>query len=257
MTSNTHQNSKPLEEIYEFLDNNCTNASNIAEAKFISSIEGASAAIASHRTIASARLHADYRVASSKLMIKAELAATYLLANADMQAAKLDTSMLTGPKEDLKDALIEISKETSLILIETAREAVDAINRGAETAMKCLRQAGEKATRDIQKLAKKLAEQTKKSAAFAAKKLKLYRDRVHTSEEALLDGKIFSEIIIVAAKQASDQIQKTLAGMLAHITAVTDQACLIVHEAALAAEQGVLEARERALTRLKEVHPFH
>ena len=158
---------------------------------------------------------------------------------------------LTKPKEVVEAALLEIGKHTSLRLIATAKESVEKIQQDAEAAIKVLRETGAIAIREIQTLAANVTEQTKHDAELAAEKLKEYRKRAHTPDEAASDGEDLARIIIKAAEEASIQLQEAMTTTLANINAITDAACAAIHEAALAAEKKILDGHERASERLE------
>ena len=79
----------------------------------------------------------------------------------------------------------------------------------------------------------------------------------HTPDEATSEGEDLAEIVIKAAEQASILLKEAINVTLTKINAITDQACAAVHEAALAAEQTILDGQERALARLKETLQAH
>ena len=76
-------------------------------------------------------------------------------------------------------ALKEIGRNTTVRLIESAKESVEKIHQDAEDAIKVLRETSAIAIREIQTLATGVTEQTKRDAELAAEKLKEYRKRAH------------------------------------------------------------------------------
>jgi hypothetical protein len=257
VTSDYLKQPRSLEEIYALIDKNRVDAANAAQAKFHYDMEAAIAAIASIGAIAGARVQADSRVASARVLINAELAATRLLAEAEVQASKCANEALTKPKEVVQAALLEIGKNTTMQLILTAKESVGKIQRDAELAIKVLRETGAIAIQEIQALAANVTEQTMRAAELAAEKLKEYRKKAHTADEATSNGEDLAHIVIKAAKQASVQLKEAIKTTLAGINATTDAACAAVHEAALAAERKILDGQERASARLKETLQAH
>jgi len=149
-------------------------------------------------------------------------------------------------------ALIEIGKQTSLQLAMNAKESVAKIQQDAEAAITALRETGAVAIREVRAAAAYVAEQTKRDAELAAHKLNEYRKQVHTPADAASDGEDLAQIVIKAAEEGSVKLQETLQATLDNINAMTDAACLTVHEAALASEKRIEEGLERALARLQE-----
>jgi len=252
MTSDYFKHSLSLEEVYALIDKNRADAARAARAKFHNDVEGAMAAIVSIGTIAAARVQADSRVASAKVLINAELAATRLLAEAEVEASKCAEQSLTKPREMVEATLLDIGKNTSLLLVTTAQESVASIQRDAEAAIKVLRETGAIAMREVQAMAANVAEQTRRDAELAAEKLKEYRKHAHTSQEASAEGEGVAEIVIKAAEEASAKLRETLKATLENINAVTDAACLAVREAAFASEKKIEDGLERALERLQQ-----
>jgi len=252
MTNDNLKGSRSLDEIYALIDKSRSDAAKAARAKFHNDIEGAIATIAGIGAIASARVQADSRVASAKVLINAELVATRLLAEAELHASRCANEALSKPREVVESALLEIGKNTSLQLIAIAKDAVEKIQQDAATSIKVLQETGSIAIREVQTLAADVAEQTKRNAEQAAEKLKDYRRSARTAEETVSEGEDMARIILTAAQEASAVLQETIKRTLAEITNITDSACSAVHEAALAAEQKVLDGHERALKRLKE-----
>jgi len=246
-----------LEEIYALIDKNRGEAAKAAQVKFHNEMESAIAAIASIGSIAGARVLADSRVASANVLINAELAASRLLAEAEMQASKAAGEVLTKPREAVEAALLDIGKQTSLQLITGAKQSVEKIQQDAEAAIQTLRETGAIAIREIQSLATRVAEQTKRDAELAAAKLKEYRQSARSTDEAAAEGEDMAKIVVQAAQDASAHLQDAIKKTLAQITAVTDQACAMVREAALAAERKIQESLEKALTRLKDTIKAH
>ena len=113
------------------------------------------------------------------------------------------------------------------------------------------------AIREIQTLAADVTKQMKRDSELAAEKLKEYRKRAHAVDDAASQAEDVAKIVVKAAEEASLQLQATIKKTLENIKAITDQACSVVHEAALAAEKKVDEGRERALIRLKETMQAH
>jgi hypothetical protein len=249
--------SASLEEIYALIDKNRVDAARAAQAKFHNEMESAIAAIASIGSIAGARVLADSRVASANVLINAELAATRLLAEAEMQASRATNEILTKRREVVEAALLEIGRHTSLQLVTSAKQSVEKIQQDAEAAIKTLRETGSIAIRTIQNLATTVADQTRRDAEIAAEKLKEYRQTERTADEAESQGEDLAEIVIKAAEGASVHLQDTIKKTLAQLTAITDEACALVREAAVAAEKKIGESLEKALTRLKETLKAH
>jgi hypothetical protein len=252
LISNYLQQSRTLEEVYALIDKSRFDAAKAAQTRFHGDVEAAIASIASIGSIAGARVLADSRVASANVLINAELAATRLLAEAEMQASQCANQVLTKPPEVVEAALLEIGKSTTLRLVTTATALVEKIRQDAEAAIKVLRETGANAIREIHALAATVAEQTKRDAELAAEKLKEYRKSTHTMDEAANEGDDAAKIVVQAAEEASAKLQEAIKTTLAEINAVTDQACAVVREAALAAEKKIREGQERALIRLKE-----
>ena len=257
MTSDHGKQSPNLEEIYALIDKNRAGAARAAQAKFHNDVEAAIATIVSIGTIAGARVQADSRIASAKVLINAELAATRLLAEASVQASKWASQARIKPKDAVEAALMEIGKQTSLQLAMNAKESVERIQQDAEAAIKVLRETGAVAIREVRAAAASVAEQTKHDAELAAKKLKEYRKQVRTPADAASEGEDLAQIVMTAAEEASVKLQETLKATLDDINAVTDAACLAVHEAALASEKRIEEGLERALARLQETLKSH
>jgi hypothetical protein len=257
MTSDYLKRTRSLDEIYALIDTNRVDAANAAQAKFHNDMEAAIAAIASIGAIAGARVQADSRVASARVLINAELAATRLLAEAEVQASKCANEALTKPREVVQAALLEIGKNTTMQLILTATESVGKIQRDAELAIKVLRETGAIAIQEVQALAANVTEQTMRAAELAAEKLKEYRKKAHTADEATSDGEDLAHIVIKAAERASVQLKEAIKTTLAGINATTDAACAAVYEAAFAAEKKILDGQERASARLKEALQAH
>ena len=185
-------------------------------------------------------------------MINAELAATRLLAEAEVQASKWANQAMTQPKDVVEAALMEIGKQTSLRLIATAKESVEMIQQDAEAAIKVLKETGAIAIREVRTMAENVADQTRRDAELAAEKLKEYRKKVHIPADAAFEGEELALTVIAAAEEASVKLREALKATLANINALTDAACLAVHEAALASEKKIEEGLERALARLQE-----
>jgi hypothetical protein len=257
MNDDTPERIANLEEIYALIDKNRVEAARTAQAKFHNEMESAIAAIASIGSIAGSRVLADSRVASANVLINAELAATRLLAEAEMQASKTANEVLAKPREVVEAALLEIGKLTSLQLVTSAQRSVEKIQQDAEAAIRTLRETGAIAIRDIQALAGTVAEQTKRDAELAAAKLKEYRKTERTADEAESQGDDVAEIVIKAAQDASVHLQNAIQKTMAQITAITDEACDLVRDAALAAETKIEEGLEKALTRLRETLKAH
>ncbi len=258
MTSDYLKHSRSLDEVYDLIDKNRAEAAKVAQAKFHNEMEGAIATIASIGSIACARIQADSRVGSAKVLIEAEVAASRLLAEAELEASKWAAQIQTKPREVVDAALMEVGRNASLQLAETAKASVASIHQNAELAIKVLRETGAIAILEVQTLAAKVGEQTKRDAELAAEKLKEYRKSARTPEDAVSEGEDLAQILIKAAHEASAKLQETVKLALAKINTVTDEACLVIHEAALAAEKKLLDGRERALARLKDVlQAFH
>jgi hypothetical protein len=257
MTSDYLKGSRSLEEVYALIDKNRVAAARAAEAKFHNDMEAAIATIASIGSIASARVLADSRVASAKVLINAELAASRLLAEAEMQASKCVNEILTKPKEVVEAALKEIGRNTTLRLIDSAKESVEKIQRDAEDAIKLLQETSAIAIREIQTLASDVTVQTKRDAELAAQKLKEYRKRARTSDEAASEGEDVADIVIKGAAEASLRLQEAIKKTLAEINRITDEACSVLHEASLAAEKKVAQGCEQALARLAQTLEAH
>ena len=249
--------SSGLDEIYALIDKNRVDAAKAAQAKFHSEMETAIAAIASIGSIAGARVLADSRVASANVLINAELAASRLLAEAEMQASRATNEILTKRREVVEAALKDIGKQTSLQLVTSAQQSVAKIQQDAEAAIQTLRETGAIAIREIQTLAATVASQTKRDAELAAGKLKEYRESTPTPDEAAVQGEDVAKIVVQAAADASVHLQDAIKKTMAHITAITDEACDLVREAALAAEKKIQESLEKALTRLKDTLKAH
>ena len=257
MTSDYLKHSRSLEEVYALIDKNRAEAAKAAQAKFHSDMETAIAAIATIGSIACARVQADSQVASAKVLINAELAATRLLAEAEMEASKCAGEVLTNPKEVVEAALLEIGRNTSLRLAQTAQMSVEKIRQDADAAINVLKETGAIAIREVQTLAAKVTAQTTRDAEQAAERLKEYRKQARASQDAISEGEDAAQIVIKAAQEASVKLQETVKASVAQINSLTDQACAAVQEAALAAEQKIVDGRERALTRLKETLQAH
>lgn len=249
--------SESLEEIYALIDKSRADAAKAAQAKFHNEIEAAISAIAGISSIAGARVLADSRVASANVLINAELAATRLLADAEMQASKAASEVLTKPREVVQAALLEIGRYTSLQLATSAQQAVEKIQQDAEAAIQILRETGAIAMREIQTLAATVAEQTKHDAALAAEKLKEYRKSAHAVDDATSEGEGAAKIVIKAAEVASIHLQHAIEKTMAQITAIADEACFLVREAALVAEKKINEGLDKALVRLKDALKAH
>ena len=245
------QQPRSLEEIYALIDSNRVEAARAAQGKFHNDMEAAIATIASIGSVAGARVLADSRVASANVLINAELVATRLLAEAEVQASKCASEALTKPREVVQSALLEIGKYTTARLIASAKESVGKIQQDAEAAIKVLQETGAIAIREIQALAADVTKQTIRDAELAAKKLKEYRKRGRTPENATSDGEDAATIVINAAREASLRLQDATKATLARINAITNEACAIVRESALAAETKIQQGHDRALARLK------
>ena len=257
MNDNIPGQSSSLDEIYTLIDKNRVDAARAAQTKFHSEMETAIAAIASIGSIAGARVLADSRVASANVLINAELAASRLLAEAEMQASRATNEILAKRREAVETALKEIGKQTALQLATSAKQSVEKIQQDAEAAIQTLRETGAIAIREIQTLAATVAGQTKRDAELAAEKLKEYRESTPTPDEATVQGADVAKIVIQAAADASAHLQDTIKKTMAHITAITDEACALVREAALAAEKKIQESLDKALTRLKDTLKAH
>jgi len=257
MNDNIPGQSSSLDEIYTLIDKNRVDAARAAQTKFHSEMETAIAAIASIGSIAGARVLADSRVASANVLINAELAASRLLAEAQMQASRATNEILTKRREVVEAALKEIGKQTSLQLVTSAKQSVEKIQQDAEAAIQTLQETGAIAIREIQTLAATVASQTKRDAELAAEKLKEYRESTPTPDEAVVQGEDVAKIVIQAAEDASVHLQGAIQKTMAQITAITDQACAMVREAALAAERKIQDSLEKALVRLKETLKSH
>lgn len=252
MNDDITQRLPSLEEIYALIDKDRGDAARAAQAKFHAEMESAIAVIASIGSIAGARVLADSRVASANVLINAELAATRLLAEAEMQASRVATELITKPKEVVEAALLEIGKTTAIQLVTNAQQSVEKIRQDAETSIRTLRKTAEIAIREIQTLATNVAEQTLRDAELAAEKLKEYRKSSPTRDEATSQGIDVAKIVIEAAQNASVDLQTAIKKSMAQITAITDEACSRVREAALAAEKIIKESLAKAQSRLKE-----
>ncbi len=257
MTSDYLKHSRSLEEVYALIDKNRGDAAKAAQAKFHNDIEAAIATIVSIGSIAAARVQADSRVASAKVLIDAELAATRLLAAAEMEVSKCASEIMTKPREVVEATLAEIGRNTSLQLIGTAKASVEKIHQDAEAAIKVLRETGAIAIGEVQAMAINVAEQTRRDADLAVEKLMEYRKNAHSAAEAASQGVDLAQIVIKAAQDASVKLQETIKTTLARINAITDEACSVVHKAALDAERRIMEGQERALARLKETLRAH
>jgi hypothetical protein len=190
-------------------------------------------------------------------LINAELAASRLLAEAEMQASKATGEILTKPREVVEAALLDIGRQTSLQLITSAKQSVEKIQQDAEAAIQTLRETGAIAIREIQALATGVADQTKRDAELAAAKLKEFRQSAHSADQAATEGEDVAKIVVQAAQDASAHLQDAIKKTMAQITTITDQACAMVREAALAAEKKIQESLEKALARLKDTLKAH
>ncbi len=246
-----------LDEVYALIDKNRAEAAKAAQAKFHSDMEAAIAAIANISSVAGARVLADSQVASAKILINAEVGASRLLAEAEMHASRVANEALTKPPEFVEKMLLEIGKETTLLLTASAKESVEAIQRDSENAIKVLRETGALAIGEIQAMATKVETQTRADAEKAAAKLTEYRKAAHTADEAALQGEEIAQIIITAAEDASAVLKEAVKTTVDKINTITEQACSNVRQAALAAEEKVIGGQERALARLKETLYAH
>ncbi len=256
----TEEHLKPpqtLDEVYALIDKNRIDTAKAAHVKFHNDVGAAIGTITNISAVASARVQADSRVAAAKVLINAELAATHLLAEAQMEASRCAGEMLTKPSEVVEAAITEIGKLTTWRLIASARESVEAIQHDAEFAIKVLMETGANAIREIQIMAAGVAAQTKRDAEQAAAKLKEYRERTHTLDEARSEGGDVALIVIGAAEEASAHLQSRVEATLAQIHAVTEEACSVVHDAALAAEEKIMRGKDRALAHLREFLQAH
>jgi len=257
MTDDQRKGPRTLDEVYALIDTNRIDAAGAAQAKFHHDIETAIATIANIGSVAGARVLADSRVASAKVLINAELAATRLLADAEMQASKCVNQVLIKPREVVEAAILEVGKLATWRLTATARESVEAIHQDAEFAINALKETGAHAIREIQALAAKVDTQTKHDAEQAAAKLKQFRERPRTMDEATSEGHDAAQIVIKAARHVSVGLQTAVKVSIAEINSVTEAACSAVHDAAVAAEEKIIEGRERALLRLRETLQAH
>ena len=257
MNDDRQRQASSLDAIYALIDENRVAAAKAAQVKFHSDIEAAIGTIASIGSIAAARVQADSRMASANVLINAELAATRLLAEAELQSSRCTNEALTKPREIVEATLLEIGRHTTSRLIETAKESVEKIQQDADAAIKILQETGAGAIREIQLLAASVAEQTRKDAEQAAEKLKEYRKQARTPQEAASEGEDLALIVIQTAEQASTSLQEAITTTLANLTAITDEACATVRDAAVAAERKILDGQERALARLKETLQAH
>jgi hypothetical protein len=249
MTSD-HGTDASLEEIYALIDKDRAAAAKAAQARFHSMVETGIAAIVSLEAIAGTRVQTDSRIASANVLIKAELAAARLLAEAKAQASRSASQAVTQTKHVVEAALTEIGKQTSLRLIATTRQAVEIIQRDAEAAMQVLKETRVIAVRDGRALAADAAEQTRREARLAAENWKQGRDSARTT--AACDGDDVALIVITAAEVAAVKFQDAMKARLDDINAVTDAACLAVHEAALASKMTIEEGVARASAQLQE-----
>ncbi len=251
------KNVRSIEEVYALIDRNRTAAAEAARMKFRSDVDAAVAAVTDISAVATARILADSQVASAKIMIDAEVGAARLLSEAELRAAQCAKDILNTPAEKVEAMLVEIASVTSSRLSAGASSAVELIRRDAEEAVRKLKQTGTDAIRDIRDLAAKVEAQIEADAKTAAEKLAKFRARPHTPEEASVEAERAADLVGAAANQGMTDLRAALDHTFARINKITEDACLAVQDAALAAEKRLNEGRERALARLNEVLAIH
>ena len=92
-------------------------------------------------------------------------------------------------------------------------------------------------------MAAKVETQTRSDAEKAAAKLKEYRKTAHTADAATLQGEEVAQIIITAAEEASAVLKEAVKTTVDKLNAITEEACSSVRDAAAAAEEKVIAAR--------------
>lgn len=186
-------------------------------------------------------------------MIDSEVGATRLLAEAEIRAAQWTNESFDKPRELIEAMLLQISCSTSEHLSAAANESVITIKRDAELAIENLKRAGASAIVEIQELALRVETQLNSDAKKAEEKLRTFRERPHTSEEAETEADQACRLVLQAADEGTSVLRDALNRSFETINKITDDACVVVQEAALAAEKRLSQGLVQALIRLDEV----
>ena len=242
-----------MDEVYALIDKDRAAAAEAARMKFRGDVESAITAVTEISTVAGARIASNSQVASAKILIDAEVSATRLLAEAEVRAAQCVSESLKKPKEFVESMLLEISRATSEHLTAAASDSVVAIRRDAQLAIEDLRKAGAAAILEMQGLASRVEAQLVADAKSAEERLRKFRERPHTAEEAETEADHACKLVAEAASEGAASLRETVNRSFAAINKITDDACAAIQNAALAAEERLAQAQARALVRLDEV----
>jgi hypothetical protein len=120
-------------------------------------------------------------------------------------------------------------------------------------AIEDLRKAGAAAILEMQGLASRVEAQLVADAKSAEERLRKFRERPHTAEEAETEADHACKLVGQAASEGAASLRETVNQSFAAINKITDDACAAIQNAALAAEERLAQAQARALVRLDEV----
>jgi hypothetical protein len=244
---------RTIDEIYALIDKDRGAAAEAARLKFRGDIDSAIAAVSEISAVAGTRIVADSQVASAKILIDAEVSATRLLSEAELRAARCVHESLSKPHQVVEAMLLEISRSTSEHLSTAANDSIAAIKRDAETAIASLKVAGANAIQEMQELASRVENQLNIDAGVAAEKLRKFRERPHSAEEAETEADRACRLVIRAASEGTSSLRVALNGSLETVNKITDEACAAVQDAAQAAEKRLSQGQAQALRRLDEL----